>query len=128
MNFQTILLSTLGTILTALATWGVERLIAWLNTKIKDQKALTYLNNAISVITSVVKATYQTYVEALKNENMFTKEAQEQALNKAVEQAKTTMSAEVKNFITENYGDLTEWIKLQIESAIYSLKNGSQED
>lgn len=127
MNFQTILLSTLGTILTALATWGVERLIAWLNTKIKDQKALTYLNNAISVVTSVVKATYQTYVEALKNENMFTKEAQEQALNKAVEQAKTTMSAEVKNFITENYGDLTEWIKLQIESAIYSLKNGSQE-
>lgn len=127
MNFQTILLGTLGTILTALATWGVERLIAWLNTKIKDQKALTYLNNAISVITSVVKATYQTYVEALKNENMFTKEAQEQALNKAVEQAKTTISAEVKNFITENYGDLTEWIKLQIESAIYSLKNGSQE-
>lgn len=127
MNFQTILLSTLGTILTALATWGVERLIAWLNTKIKDQKALTYLNNAISVVTSVVKATYQTYVEALKNENMFTKEAQEQALNKAVEQAKATMSAEVKNFITENYGDLTEWIKLQIESAIYSLKNGSQE-
>lgn len=127
MNFQTILLSTLGTILTALATWGVERLIAWLNTKIKDQKALTYLNNAISVVTSVVKATYQTYVEALKNENMFTKEAQEQALNKAVEQAKTTMSAEVKNFVTENYGDLTEWIKLQIESAIYSLKNGSQE-
>lgn len=127
MNFQTILLSTLGTILTALATWGVERLIAWLNTKIKDQKALTYLNNAISVITSVVKAIYQTYVEALKNENMFTKEAQEQALNKAVEQAKTTMSAEVKNFITENYGDLTEWIKLQIESAIYTLKNGSQE-
>lgn len=127
MNFQTILLSTLGTILTALATWGVERLIAWLNTKIKDQKALTYLNNAISVVTSVVKATYQTYVEALKNENMFTKEAQEQALNKAVEQAKSTMSAEVKNFITENYGDLTEWIKLQIESAIYSLKNGSQE-
>lgn len=127
MNFQTILLSTLGTILTALATWGVERLIAWLNTKIKGQKALTYLNNAISVVTSVVKATYQTYVEALKNENMFTKEAQEQALNKAVEQAKTTMSAEVKNFITENYGDLTEWIKLQIESAIYSLKNGSQE-
>lgn len=127
MNFQTILLSTLGTILTALATWGVERLIAWLNTKIKDQKALTYLNNAISVVTSVVKATYQTYVEALKNENMFTKEAQEQALNKAVEQAKSTMSAEMKNFIAENYGDLTEWIKLQIESAIYSLKNGSQE-
>lgn len=127
MNFQTILLSTLGTILTALATWGVERLIAWLNTKIKDQKALTYLNNAISVVTSVVKATYQTYVEALKNENMFTKEAQEQALNKAVEQAKATMSAEVKNFITENYSDLTEWIKLQIESAIYNLKNGSQE-
>lgn len=127
MNFQTILLGTLGTILTALATWGVERLIAWLNTKIKDQKALTYLNNAISTITSVVKATYQTYVEALKNENMFTKEAQEQALNKAVEQVKTTISAEVKNFITENYGDLTEWIKLQIESAIYSLKNGSQE-
>lgn len=127
MNFQTILLSILGTVLTALATWGVERLIAWLNTKIKDNKALTYLNNAISVITSVVKATYQTYVEALKDKNMFTEEAQKEALNRAIEQAKATMSTEVQNYITANFGDLTEWIRLQIEAVIYSLKNGSQE-
>lgn len=123
MDFQTILFSILGTIITALASWAAERLVSWLNTKIKNQQATTFLNDAITIINSAVKATYQTYVEALKNKDTFTKDAQEEALNKAVEQAKLTMSSELKKYITDNFGDLTEWIKLQIESTIYSLKN-----
>ncbi len=127
MELQTIILGAIGTIVTALVTWGVERLIAWLNTKIKNNKALKYLTEAIDVVQTVVKATFQTYVENLKNQNIFTEEAQKEALNRAVTQAKATLSAETQKYITENFGDLTEWIKLQIEATLYDLKNMAQE-
>lgn len=126
MTFQQVLLSLLCTVLTALASWGVERLVAWLNTKIKDAKALKYLTEAIDVITSTVKATYQTYVQSLKDKNLFDGEAQKIALNKAIEQAKNSMSVEVQNYITANFGDLTEWIILQVESTLYDLKNSKE--
>ncbi|MBR1868327.1 MAG: hypothetical protein IJ800_07125, partial [Clostridia bacterium] len=112
--------------LTALVTWSVERLIAWLNTKIKDEKALGMLTAAVNVVQSAVKSTYQTYVQSLKEQNIFDGEAQRTALNAAVQQATNTLSEEAKNYIQTNYGDLTEWIKLQIESTLYDLKNKAE--
>ncbi len=128
MNIQQILLSVLGTALTALAAWGVERLTAWLSTKIKNGKALKLLNEAINVVQSVVKATYQTYVQSLKDKNMFDAEAQKTALNMAVESATKTLSDEAKNYITANFGDLKEWIILKVESTLYDLKNKPKDE
>lgn len=122
MDWQTILLSALSVILTGLATWGVERLVAFLNSKIKNTKALQYLTDAVGIVANAVKATYQTYVQALKDKDMFTAEAQKTALSAAVNQAQSQMSNELKNYITNNFGDLTEWITSQIEAALYDLK------
>lgn len=122
MDWQTILLSALSVILTGLATWGVERLVAFLNSKIKNAKALQYLTDAVGIVANAVKATYQTYVQALKDKDMFTAEAQKTALSAAVNQAQSQMSNELKNYITNNFGDLTEWITSQIEAALYDLK------
>ena len=33
------------------------------------------------------------------------------------------MSSEVKKFLSENFGDIKEWISNTIESVIYDLKN-----
>lgn len=122
MDWQTILLSALSVILTGLATWGVERLVAFLNSKIKNAKALQYLTDAVGIVANAVKATYQTYVQALKDKDMFTAEAQKTALSAAVNQAQSQMSNELKNYITNNFGDLTKWITSQIEAALYDLK------
>lgn len=128
MDFQTILFSVLSLVLTALATWAVERLIDWLNSKIKDKQALGYLTDAVKVVQTVVKEVYQTYVENLKNTNAFTAEAQKTALNKAIEKAKIIMSTETREYIENNYGDFTVWITSQIESVLYDLKNKGKED
>lgn len=128
MDFQTILFSVLSLVLTALATWAVERLTAWLNSKIKDKQALGYLADAVKVVQTVVKEVYQTYVENLKNTNAFTAEAQKTALNKAIEKAKIIMSTETREYIEKNYGDFTVWITSQIESVLYDLKNKVKED
>ncbi len=126
MEWQHILWSALGIIVTALVSWLVHRLTAFLNAKIKDAEALKLLNEALDIISGVVKSTYQTYVEELKNKDAFDESAQKTALEAAVKAAETKMSDGVKKYITENFGELTSWIEGQIESTLYDLKKDSK--
>ena len=70
-----------------------------------------------------MKEVYQTYVEELKGKNAFTPEAQLEALNRAQEKAKSLIATEIQTFISTNFGDFDAWLKTQIESAIYTMKN-----
>ena len=54
MEWQTILLSVISVIVTGLISWGVERLIAFLNAKIKNTKALKYLTDANTIVTNAL--------------------------------------------------------------------------
>lgn len=123
MTWTDILFSALSVVITALLSWGVAKLIAFIDTKIKNVKTATYLKNAILVIHSVVQETYQTYVESIKGTDAWTKEAQENALAKTTERAKELLSTEIKQYIADNFGDLETWIVTSIESTLYSLKN-----
>lgn len=118
-----ILLSLLGIVLTIIVTWGANALVAFLNSKIKNEKMRKFLSSAIEIVATAVKATYQTYVEAIKGTEGWTKEAQEEALQRAYLKAKSMLSTELLEFIKENYGDVEIWLKEQIEAQIYSLKN-----
>ena len=125
MNWTEILFSVVGVILTALASWAVAKLTALIDSKVKDGKAKGFLNTALSIITDVVKQTYQTYVESLKAEGKFDASAQKVALEKAVNAIKGLLSEKVQSYISENYGDTEKWITTQVEPAIYSLKNAT---
>ncbi|MCX4312859.1 hypothetical protein [Anaerocaecibacter muris] len=123
MTWQSIIISVVSVILTGLASWAVSVLVAWLNTKIKNDKLRAILNQAISSVTSVVQATYQTFVETLKAKGEFTPEAQREALNQARTAARAQLSTEFTNYMTESGTDIEEWLTTQIESSIYQLKN-----
>lgn len=123
MTWQSILISVVSVVLTGLASWAVSVFVAWLNTKIKNEKLRAILNQAISSVQSVVQATYQTFVETLKAKGEFTAEAQAEALNKARAAAKAQLSTEFTTYMTENGTDIEEWLTTQIESSIYQLKN-----
>lgn len=125
MDWTEILFSVVGVILTALASWAVAKLTALIDSKVKDGKAKGFLNTALSIITDVVKQTYQTCVESLKAEGKFDASAQKAALEKAVNTIKGLLSEKVQSYIAENYGDAEKWITTQVESAIYSLKNAT---
>ena len=128
MDWQTTLLSIVSIVLTALVTWASERLISYLNTKITNAKYANYLTDAVEIVTRAVKSTYQTYVEALKDKNIFTEEAQKEALTRATNLAMSQLSQELQTFITTNFGDLEGWIQNVIESSLYDLKNKSTSD
>lgn len=99
------------------------KLCAFIDSKVKDTKGNALLKQATTVVLNAVRATFQTYVESLKNSGSFDGEAQIKALNQAKDTALSQLTTEVKDYITSNFGDLNSWITTQIESSINLLKN-----
>ena len=73
-------------------------------------------------ITAAVIAVNQTYVDALKEQNAFTKEAQEEAFKRVWETVIATMTEEADIYISEVIGDLDEYIRTKIEEAVKEHK------
>lgn len=106
-----------------LITWGGAELIKFIKTKTKNEKATEYLTLATQIVTNAVKVVFQTYVESLKKSGNFSKEAQVEALTKAKNIVLSQIGSDVKEYISSNYGDFNNWLEIQIESTINSLKN-----
>lgn len=121
-----ILFSALGVIITGLASWGTAVLIQWFNSKIKNKELAAFAATVLTVVSSAVKATYQSYVEGLKGTDAWTKEAQEKALHMALTTAKEELTTEALAYIQEQHGDVDKYIKMLIESVLYDLKNGNK--
>ena len=99
------------------------KLIQLINSKIKNNKAADLLTTATTIVINAVRSVFQTYVEALKKEESFNKDAQIIALNKAKDIALTQMTDEVKNYLVTTYGSLDSWLDTNIEATINILKN-----
>ena len=124
MNFQDILFSALGTLITGLLTWGATVLIQWLNTKIKNRELAAFAEMITIVTSNAVKATYQTYVESLKGTDAWTEEAQEKALKDALSTILSELSEGAIKYIQDNHGDVQTYLTTLIHSILYDLKNG----
>lgn len=98
------------------------KLVSWLSTKIKNEKANRMIQTATEIVISAVKTVFQTYVDSLKKEGKFDKESQLIALNKARDIAYRQMTDEIKQFIEANYGNLDAWLNTQIEATVSTLK------
>ena len=98
------------------------KLVSWLSTKIKNEKANKMIKTATEIVVSAVKTVFQTYVDALKKEGKFDKDSQMLALTKAKDIALSQMTKDVKEFIQTNYGELDLWLTTQIEATINTLK------
>lgn len=103
------------------------KLVSWLSTKIKNEKANKMIKTATEIVVSAVKTVFQTYVDALKKEGKFDKESQILALTKAKDIALSQMTEDVKEFIQTNYGELDLWLTIQIEATINTLKMKNDE-
>ena len=121
-----ILMNVLSILVTAvvlpLITFAGKKLIDFLNTKINDENAKKQLTKATEIVTSAVRSVLQTYVDTLKANGKLDAEAQKTALTKAKEMALNQMNIDVQNFIEDNYGDLDNWLTVQIEATINLIK------
>lgn len=118
-----IIWASLGTIVTAFIGWGTSLLIAWLNTKIKDEKIRKWVSGIANIISNAVKQIFQEFVEVLKKEGKFDAAKQQQAKEACLNVIRGQLTDDMKKYIEENFGDMEAWLSQQIESTIYNLKN-----
>ena len=81
----------------------------------KQKKYIEMLNNTI---TDCVIATTQTYVDTLKKQGKFDKEAQEQAFLMTFNAVSSLLTEESKKYLNEAIEDLDLYIKQKIESEV----------
>lgn len=105
-------------------------LVALLNAKTKElqektrnEKAQKYLAMLNDTITTCVIATSQTYVNVLKEEGIFDKEAQEIALQKTYDAVIKSLTTDAWEILNEVVGDLEEYILNSIESNVATTKS-----
>ena len=122
-----ILLNVLSVLLTAvilpLISIAGTQLIKFINSKIKNNELAKQLTTATSIVTNAVRVVFQTYVDTLKKNGSFDKEAQAEALTRAKNIALSQITEDTKSYIEDNYGYFNNWLTIQIEATIDLLKN-----
>ena len=99
--------------------------VKWINAKANEIKGKTenttlkkYIDMLDKTISTTVIAVNQTYVDALKDKDAFTKEAQEEAFNKVFTTVRNSLTEEASTYLNEAIGDVDEYIKNKIEEEV----------
>jgi hypothetical protein len=128
--YQDLIVQILETVLVPLLIALTGFFVKWLNALSNSLKEQTnnetlqkYIDMLNTTVTDCVTATTQTYVSSLKQENAFTKEAQQEAFNKSYTAIMEVLSEEAKEYLTEAYGDLSTYITNLIEAEVNRAKS-----
>lgn len=121
-----ILLNVLSALITfvviPLLSWCGVELVKWLSNKTKNAKSKQYIEDAVSAVVIAVSEVSQTYVEALKKEGKFDKDAQFIAFELARDKALSLINDNSIKAITTVYNDFEYWLDLIIEQKVKELK------
>lgn len=112
-------------IILPLFTALIAQLIGWIQAKKEESLKQTeniicqkYLKMLTTTIEDCVIATNQTYVNKLKDQNLFTPEAQKEAFNLTYEKIVSLLTEEAQYYLNEILEDLESYIKIQIEASV----------
>ena len=94
-----------------------------LKEKTDNEMFKKYFDMLNKTITNCVIATNQTYVDALKDKNAFTAEAQKEALQKTYNAIMAILSEDAKDYLTNATGDLQGYIMNLIEAQVKENKS-----
>lgn len=96
---------------------------ALLQKEIDNDTAAKYIGMACDAVDQAVTYTAQTFVDALKSADAFTKERQIEAFNIAKTKVLNILSDTVVIALEEIYGDFDEWLTTRIEHVCREIKD-----
>lgn len=121
-QFYVILWSAVGVVVTGLATWLTSFVVGWLNQKIKDKKLARWSSELFTIIMNAVQTVFQEFVDTMKKEGSWNADAAKEAKERAYKIITSQLTDDLRKYITDNFGDMKEYILNQIEAMIYNLK------
>jgi hypothetical protein len=132
MEFSEVLNYILYIVLTAILPVVAKYTVNLIKTKIKESNVIAnvtqneniskIIENAFSNVMDAVLYINQIYVDALKSNGKFDKDAQKNAFNRAYTEALNIISDESKRVIQQTYGSFDKWLKLKIETSVNLAK------
>ena len=84
------------------------------------------MNSLNEIVKNAVLEVYQTYVQELKDKDIFDKEAQKIALEHALKIIKENIPEKVETWLKTNITNYQEYLKGLIEAQIGALKNSGR--
>lgn len=119
--FQVCIIPLLG-ILTTYLVMFIKKKSEALQKETDNELYKKYIALLDDTITKCVVATNQTYVENLKNKNIFDKEAQKEAFRRTYDNVMSILSVDAQKFLSEAVGDLNTYITNAIEAQVSNSK------
>ena len=89
---------------------------------VDSELASKYILMLTTCISDCVVATNQTYVEALKKEGKFDKEAQNKAFHMTYNAIMDILTEDAKEYLNNFYGDLSLYLSKRIEAEVVANK------
>ena len=129
-TLTSILETVLIVVIPALGIYAANQLKAFVISRAKqvdNEYFRTMAEGVTDTIDTVVAATSQTFVNALKSEGNFTLDAQKVAFTESFNTAKAMLNEEAQAFIVKTYGDLDTYIKTQIEALVLAQHVGGED-
>jgi hypothetical protein len=133
MTENTTLLAFLVTLITFASGWAIIKGSALLNAKaeeikqtINNRKLSSYIDIAVKTVTDVVKALNQSVVDDLKEmseDGKLTADEKQRIFDNALSTIQHTLSEDMITTLSTVYGDLDEWLKTQIDTAVSKEKD-----
>lgn len=119
--FELCIVPLLGLVTTTLIVF-VKAKISQGKASTNSEIAIKYLTVLEQTVVDCIKATNQTYVNALKDKNAFDTEAQKTALMHTASAVSQVLSDDAKTHLTDLFGDLETLIVEKIEANIENAK------
>lgn len=128
-DFMQYMLPTVATVLGAVLTALAGYIITYINKKnkalqsgVESATAKKYMDMVTKTISDCVLSVNQTYVENLKKQNAFTKEAQEEAFKMAYKNVTEILSTDAYEYIEQAFGDVEKYLTTKIEAEVNNAK------
>lgn len=132
MEFSEVLNYILYIVLTAILPVVATYTVNLIKTKTKESNVIAnvtqneniskIIENTFSDVMDAVLYINQIYVDALKSNGKFDKDAQKNAFNRAYTEALNMISDESTRVIEQTYGSFDKWLKLKIETSVNLAK------
>lgn len=106
------------TVLCGFGVWYLKYRVEAIKQQLENDEYNKYIDMATNAICSSVIMLNQTYVQSLKEQGAFDKEAQARAFSAACNNAMTLMGSEAVDFLRVAMDDFDLWLKTQVEATV----------
>lgn len=122
LSWNEIVAFVLSSILKLAVTIVIPYIVKEIVKKVKNDHLAKYIGIAGNVVSQCVAYVDQIYVDALKEDGMFDKEAQAKAFEMCYQRIILMLNDEAKKAVIEVYGDFEDWLTNAIESSVRENK------